>query len=240
MSAGSAPDVRVSEWVSYTRVPSVSLAEKCLKMSQMLETPDLDIAKYMDVMRDDLLRHGYDPGIMRRAGYRVADGRPTIKTTLLDRVVDTRLGSALSLAVIHQQMAALGNVPAFVMADMTAPLVRGERFCVDAMGDAVPSHIRGRISDENVLYETHILAGMLSALKSEYIRTARYDEAMMCIDMAAGVGVGTPADHRDIGLIMYRTGDKKAAWWLKKYLRETPDADDSVVVSSLVDFLDND
>lgn len=44
MSDGSLPfDAWEVEWVAYAAVPSISLAQKCPKMSHMLEIPGLDI-----------------------------------------------------------------------------------------------------------------------------------------------------------------------------------------------------
>ena len=240
MSSGSVPEILVSEWVSYTRASSISLIEKCLKMSQVLETPDMDIDHYMGVIREDSLRYGYDIRVLQRAGYTVADKSGTVLSNLLDKVIDTRCGSSLSLAIIHQQMASRSGVRAAVVSGADAPLIRGESFCVDVMGGAAKGIDTDRTPGTKALFEEHILRSMLTVLKKAYLKTAQYDRALMCIDMAAGIKMTMPEDHRDTGLILYRTGDKKAVWWLKKYLRENPDADDSAAVSGLVDFLDTD
>ena len=43
-------DPFVSEWVSFAKNPNHNLIEKCLKLAQILEYPELDIAKYIQKM----------------------------------------------------------------------------------------------------------------------------------------------------------------------------------------------
>jgi len=40
-------DPFVSEWISFSKNPNYNLIEKCLKMAQILEYPELDISKYI-------------------------------------------------------------------------------------------------------------------------------------------------------------------------------------------------
>lgn len=234
MSNGSISEILASEWTSYTKASSVSLIEKSLKMSQILETPELDIADYMDKIHEDSLQYGYSTDVLRRAGYTVVK-KDSVGVTLLDHVMDVRRGSALSLSIIHQHMALQNGIHTVIVSGESKPLIRGKNFCVDVMGN--PASCTDASSK---LLEIHIMGQMLAVLKKMYIGVAQYEQAMMCIDMAAGIGASSPTDHRDIGLILYRTGSKRAVWWLKKYLRENPDADDSAIVASLVDFLDTD
>ena len=41
-------DPIISKWVSFVKDPSINLIQKCLKMSQLLEYPDLDVQKYIN------------------------------------------------------------------------------------------------------------------------------------------------------------------------------------------------
>ena len=41
-------DPFVSEWISFSKNPNYNLIEKCLKMAQILEYPELDISKYIE------------------------------------------------------------------------------------------------------------------------------------------------------------------------------------------------
>ena len=41
-------DPVISKWVSFVKDPSINLIQKCLKMSQLLEYPDLDVQKYIN------------------------------------------------------------------------------------------------------------------------------------------------------------------------------------------------
>lgn len=234
MSSESIPKILASEWISYTKASSVSLVEKSLKMAQTLETPDLNIARYMSKIHEDSLQYRYSTDVLERAGYTVTE-KATIGVTLLDRVMDVRQGSALPLSIIHQHMAFQSGVHTAIILGASGPLIRGKDFCVDVMGNLAQC-----ANTNPELLEVQVIGHMLAVLKRLYIETAQYKKAMMCIDMATGIGVRSSADHRDTGLILYRMGSKKAAWWLKKYLRENPDADDSAIVANLVDFLDTD
>ena len=45
-------DPFVAEWVSFAKNPNYNLVEKCLKLSQILEYPDLNIAEYIQKISD--------------------------------------------------------------------------------------------------------------------------------------------------------------------------------------------
>ena len=45
-------DPFISKWISVVKDPSFNLIEKCLKMSQLLEYPDLDLEKYIQKIND--------------------------------------------------------------------------------------------------------------------------------------------------------------------------------------------
>ncbi len=45
-------DPFVSEWVSFAKNPNHNLIEKCLKLAQILEYPELDISKYIQKIRE--------------------------------------------------------------------------------------------------------------------------------------------------------------------------------------------
>ena len=45
-------DPFVSEWVSFVKNPNHNLIEKCLKLAQILEYPELDISKYIQKIRE--------------------------------------------------------------------------------------------------------------------------------------------------------------------------------------------
>ncbi len=45
-------DSFVSEWVSFVKNPNHNLIEKCLKLAQILEYPELDISKYIQKIRE--------------------------------------------------------------------------------------------------------------------------------------------------------------------------------------------
>jgi len=45
-------DPFVSEWISFSKNANYNLIEKCLKMAQILEYPELDISKYIEKIND--------------------------------------------------------------------------------------------------------------------------------------------------------------------------------------------
>ena len=49
-------DPFAAEWISYAKSPQYTLVEKCLKLSQILEFPDLDITEYVKKLRS--FEHG--------------------------------------------------------------------------------------------------------------------------------------------------------------------------------------
>ena len=45
-------DPFVSEWISFSKNPNYNLIEKCLKLAQILEYPELDISKYIEKINE--------------------------------------------------------------------------------------------------------------------------------------------------------------------------------------------
>ena len=45
-------DPLILEWTSVVKDPNFTLIQKCLKMAQLLEYPDLDIKKYIQKIHD--------------------------------------------------------------------------------------------------------------------------------------------------------------------------------------------
>ena len=62
MSDGSPPfDAWAAEWVAYAAVLSISMAQRCPKMSQVLENSGLDISSQMAAMRELAMPGGQRP-----------------------------------------------------------------------------------------------------------------------------------------------------------------------------------
>ena len=45
-------DPFVAEWISFSKNPNYNLIEKCLKMAQILEYPELNISKYIEKINE--------------------------------------------------------------------------------------------------------------------------------------------------------------------------------------------
>lgn len=102
MSDGSLPfDAWAAEWVAYAAVPSISVAQKCLKMSQMLESPDLDISQTAAIRELAMLGGrrpvygGVDPDVSGNA----AGTGGALRHILLDAVMERGYGHPLAVAV---------------------------------------------------------------------------------------------------------------------------------------------
>ena len=45
-------DPFVSEWISFSKNPNYNLIEKCLKLGQIIEYPELNISKYIEKINE--------------------------------------------------------------------------------------------------------------------------------------------------------------------------------------------
>jgi len=45
-------DPFIAEWISFSKNPNYNLIEKCLKMAQILEYPELNISKYIEKINE--------------------------------------------------------------------------------------------------------------------------------------------------------------------------------------------
>ena len=45
-------DPFVSEWISFSKNPNYNLIEKCLKLSQIIEYPELNVSKYIEKINE--------------------------------------------------------------------------------------------------------------------------------------------------------------------------------------------
>lgn len=52
------------------------------------------------------------------------------------------------------------------------------------------------------------------------------------------VGQDHPCHDPDMGVILHRRGDERAAWWLKRYLRANPDTHDIEQVEDSIESME--
>jgi regulator of sirC expression with transglutaminase-like and TPR domain len=114
-------DPFVSEWIAYVNNPNQNLIEKCLKLAQILEYPELDISKYIKKLEDigksiKLVINNND-----NATYRISilneelfkhhgfhgdtDDYYNPKNNFLNAVIDKKSGIPISLSIIYSEVA---------------------------------------------------------------------------------------------------------------------------------------
>ena len=220
-------DAWAAEWVSYAGVPSISLAQKCLKMSQVLEQPALDVDSQMSAIREMALEGG------RQGAHPVyADAwshhAETLRLVLLDMVLESGYGHPLTVAIICREVLGYVGAAAVITTSPERPHLEAGRRALDVV------HNRIVESGGMPLSEQYMLAHMLHMLGALYMRNPDHRKALRCIAMARGIGMEHPRHDRDVGVILHSRGDERAVWWLKKYLRENPDAHDIEQVVDLI------
>lgn len=232
MSDGSLPfDAWAAEWAAYTAAPSISMAQKCLKMSQMLESPDLDISSQMAAIREMAMLGGRRPmyeGVDPDVSGNAAGTGGALRHILLDAVMERGYGHPLAVAVVCREALGYAGHAAAITASPERPHLGMNRRALDMVGNRSVEPGRPPLSEQ------HMLAHMLHILRGAYMRMPDHQRALRCIDMVRGMGVDHPYHDRDMGIILHHRGDERAAWWLKKYLRANPDAHDIEQVEDLI------
>jgi len=114
-------DPFVAEWFSFVKNPNFNLVEKCLKFSQLLEYPDLDVEKYIkkinrigvslkesinDVKNPAYLISMLNKHLFENLGF---SGNDTDyfnpKHNFLNEVVDKKTGLPITLSILYAEVA---------------------------------------------------------------------------------------------------------------------------------------
>ena len=114
-------DPFVAEWFSFVKNPNFNLVEKCLKFSQILEYPDLDIEKYIekitkigmslkesvsDVKNPTYLISMLNEHLFENLGYTGDDDdyyNP--KNNFLNEVIDKKTGLPITISILYAEIA---------------------------------------------------------------------------------------------------------------------------------------
>ena len=114
-------DPFVAEWFSFVKNPNFNLVEKCLKFSQILEYPDLDIEKYIekitkmgmslkesvsDVKNPTYLISMLNEHLFENLGYSGDDDdyyNP--KNNFLNEVIDKKTGLPITISILYTEIA---------------------------------------------------------------------------------------------------------------------------------------
>ena len=115
-------DPFAEEWIIFAKNPSYSLVEKCLKLSQILEFPDLALDRYVAEL--NFLGHGLrlSVGEKKNPVYLISklneymfdvlgyegneDDYYNPQNNFLNRVIDSKKGIPITLSIIYIQMGA--------------------------------------------------------------------------------------------------------------------------------------
>lgn len=114
-------DPFAAEWISYAKSPQYTLVEKCLKLSQILEFPDLDITEYVKKLKS--FEHGLHDHIsdVKNPIYLVSmlneymfdilefegnsDDYYNPRNNFLNVVIEKRTGIPITLSIIYIELA---------------------------------------------------------------------------------------------------------------------------------------
>lgn len=114
-------DPYVAEWLSFSQNPNYNLVEKCLKLSQLLEYPELNIDEYIKKIEEiakslklDLnesknstyLISRLNEHLFRLHGFRGdSDDYYNPKNNFLNEVIDKKSGIPITLSIIYTEVA---------------------------------------------------------------------------------------------------------------------------------------
>ena len=114
-------DPLVAEWLSFVKSPNYNLVEKCLKFSQIVEYPDLDVDKYIkkinrigksikesisDVKSPTYLISMLNEHLFENLGFSGDDDdyyNP--KNNFLNEVVDKKIGLPITISILYVEIA---------------------------------------------------------------------------------------------------------------------------------------
>ena len=116
-------DPLVAEWMSFVKNPNFNLIEKCLKFSQLIEYPDLNVEEYIkkinwigtslkesinDVKNPTYLISMLNEHLFENLGYSGDDDdyyNP--KNNFLNEVIDKKLGIPITMSILYVEIANL-------------------------------------------------------------------------------------------------------------------------------------
>ena len=114
-------DPFVAEWVSFSTQSKFNLVEKCLKLSQILEYPDLDISKYIQKINEIGKNLSLEISNVDNPTYKIsmlnehlfqkygftgdAEDYYNPKNNFLNQVLEKKSGIPLSLSIIYSEIA---------------------------------------------------------------------------------------------------------------------------------------
>src|SRR4030065_552013 len=206
-------DPFVAEWTSFVKNENHNLVEKCLKLAQILEYPELDISNYIKKLND-----------IGKA----------LKLSITNVEVAKHFGLDLHITGFPSHV-----VVKYGEEMVLDPFDGGKLLSIDDLreilyesyGEAVeflPEFLDDIESEQ-------ILVRIARNLKNAYVQSYAYDMAMRCIDMALALEPDSPEEIRDKGILEERLLHyDEALEFLNKYLEINPNAEDVDFVLELI------
>lgn len=166
-------DPFVAEWISFAKSPNFNLAEKCLKLSQLLEYPDLSINEYVLKLNDigESLKISIEP--TKDPKYLISmlnqhlfetygffgdvDDYYNPKNNFLNDVIDKKSGIPLTLSIIYCEVAKhigldlkIVGFPSHVIVKYNAeflldPFNKGRLLSVDDLQEILDRNFAGQV-----------------------------------------------------------------------------------------------
>lgn len=172
------------------------------------------------------------------------------RNSFLNDVLDRRLGIPITLSIVYIDVAERLGIPAFGIALPGHFIVGIHGRSSDLWLDPFHGGRRLNLSDCAELirissgYEgpleagwfapapaREIIARMLANLRSSYVSSGSWQQAVMAIQLLRQVQPGTAEHLRDLGLVYYHQHRLPlAAHYLNAYLSQEPDASDAHVI----------
>ncbi len=265
-------DPFVSEWTTFVKSPSFTLIEKLLKTAQTLEYPDLDINKYVlevsrigasfkestITIRDTSQKISLlNKHLFTNLGFTNQQNIRNIDGNMLNRVLDIKIGTPITLAIIYTNTAKYTKLDLDIVQYGSNILIQHDEILFDVLQscpsllmddiandvtsdttDVVKYYTRDDIGYESIvgIYDTNkILIHLLHNLKRSYAEFYSYDKSMLCVNMILGIAPYLAEDIRDKGILEDRLLNFASALsYLEKYLEIEPDADDADFVLDLI------
>ena len=243
----------VSEWLAFVKNPNFTLIEKSLKTAQSLEFVDLDIERYVALTAKiglsfkESVINIRDPlqliSMLNRHLFTNLEFSNNITNNingnLLNRVIDTKIGIPMTLAMIYVNTASYAKLNMNIIHHGSDILVNYEDMFFDISQYCTSQ--RYYLDDnwhDNVvsIYDTEkILIHLLHNLKWSYARFYHYNKSMRCVDMILGLMPNLAEDIRDKGILADRLLDFDTALiYLEQYLKVEPDAKDADFILELI------
>jgi regulator of sirC expression with transglutaminase-like and TPR domain len=114
-------DPFIAEWISFSKNPNYNLIEKCLKMAQILEYPELNISKYIEKINEMGNSLKIKIGLVKNSTYHISmlneylfdeldfDGAEEDYydpgNSFLNVVLDKKAGIPITLSIIYSEIA---------------------------------------------------------------------------------------------------------------------------------------